>query len=155
MDNSNMNQQPMQPMQPPMGAPMQQPMQPPMGAPMQQPMQPMYQQAPAQPRADQSKLFAILAYIPLLFLVGMFVTPECRNPFVKNHVNNGIIVTILSAAAGLFRWIFGLIAISLGEIFLAILMTVALTIMVIGMVDAATGKYHYLPIIGNKLVIIK
>ena len=147
MDNSNMN-----PMQPPMGAPMQ----PPMGAP----MQPMYQPAPAPvapaaPRADQSKMFSIMAYIPLLFLVGLLVAPECKNPFVKNHVNNGIFVTAATVAGIIFRLLFGLFSISLGELALTFFFTIGFIILIFGMIEAINGKYYYLPVIGKSLVLIK
>ena len=38
-----------------------------------------------------AKLYGILAYIGILWLVGMFVQPEKDDPFVRFHVNQGIV----------------------------------------------------------------
>ena len=40
------------------------------------------------------KLFGILAYIFILWIIGLVVEPEKNHAFVKNHVNNGILLTI-------------------------------------------------------------
>ena len=42
------------------------------------------------------KLFGILAYIFILWIIGLVVAPEKDHAFVKNHVNNGILLTIAS-----------------------------------------------------------
>ncbi len=162
MENSNNNPNPQvqqaQPVQP--QAPYQQPMQqapyqqPMQQAPYQQPMQQVpYQQAPVQPRADQSKLFALLAYIPLFFLIGLLVQPEKFNPFVKNHVNNGILVTIITAVAILFRVLFGLIATGFGQTLLAIFLPLAITLMIFGIEAVIKNKYYSIPFLGNIIIV--
>lgn len=163
MENTNnpVNPQPQQApyQQPVQQAPYQQPMQQapyqqPMQPQYQQPMQPQYQQAPAQPRPDQSKLFAILAYIPLFFLIGLLVAPEKFNPFVKNHVNNGIWLTILTAVAVLFRILFGLIAKGFGETLLVILLPLAITFIIFGVESVIKNQFFSLPLV-NKINFVK
>ncbi|MBQ1894492.1 MAG: hypothetical protein II167_02235 [Clostridiales bacterium] len=158
-NNPNVNPQPQQApyQQPVQQAPYQQPMQ---QAPYQQPMQqapyqqPMMQ-APAQPRPDQSKLFAILAYIPLFFLIGLLVAPEKFNPFVKNHVNNGILISILTAVSVLFRILFGLIAKGFGETLLVIFLPLTITLIIFGIEAVIKNQYYSIPFIGNKILIVK
>ena len=59
----------------------------------QQPVQPM-----PQTTADNSKIYKILSYIGILWLVGLFVTPEKNDPKVKFHVGQGMIVSIVGVA---------------------------------------------------------
>ncbi|NLJ31196.1 MAG: hypothetical protein GX424_06305 [Clostridiales bacterium] len=68
---------------------------------------PPYQQPPVppppppyrQPYAPETeKLFCVLAYIPFLWLVGLFADRE--NPDVRFHVNQGIILTVFTVLCG-------------------------------------------------------
>ena len=42
-----------------------------------------------------NRLFAVLAYFGVLWILGLVIHPEADDPFVKCHVNNAIILTIL------------------------------------------------------------
>ena len=46
---------------------------------------------------SNAKLFSILAYISLLWLLGLLISPEKTSPFVRSHVNNGIVLCITGA----------------------------------------------------------
>lgn len=89
------------------------------------------------------KLFAILSYFGILFLIGLFVAPEKDHAFVKNHVNNGILLCI-------------------GEFILAFIPflgwaceIVLLVFAILGIVAAAKDETYTLPLVGDKIKIIK
>ena len=62
-----------------------------------QPQQP-YQQPYPQQKADNSKIYKILSYVGILWLIGLFVTPEKNDPKVKFHVGQGMIASIVYVA---------------------------------------------------------
>ena len=87
---------------------------------------------------SNAKLFSILAYISVLWLLGLLITPEKTSPFVKNHVNNGIVLCITGAILACIPFI-GWIA----EIAVVIFM-------VMGIIAAAKTQYYTLPLfLGN------
>ena len=100
-------------------------------------------------------VFSVLAYFNLLFLIGLLVKPECNNPFVRHHVNNGILLAIasylLGAVLGVLAFVplVGVIALFVGGI-------VGLAIgvfAIIGIINAATGKRFEMPFLsGIKIV---
>ena len=96
------------------------------------------------------KLFGILAYIFILWIIGLVVAPEKDHAFVKNHVNNGIIFTIASVIVTILSkipfagWILGLI-LGIGLFVLWLLAIIA----------AAQGNKYTIPFIGESLVFIK
>ena len=53
--------------------------------------------------AKDNKLFAILAYIPFLFLVPLFAAPQSK--FAKYHANQGLLLTIVSIGLWIVQWI--------------------------------------------------
>lgn len=123
--------------------------------------------------ADNSKLFCILSYIGILWLVGLLVNPEKNMPKVRFHVGQGIILTItevaLGIAAGILNTIIGfifrteatLLGVGLGYYelsgfgsFLTGLISFAasaagIALMVVGIVNVVKGKDQHLPIIGK------
>lgn len=82
-----------------------------------------------------AKLFSILAYVGLLWLLGLLIKPEKDSPYVRSHVNNGIIVCIMSC-------------IPVVNIF-------AIVCMVMGIIAAAKDQYFTLPLIEDKIKIVK
>lgn len=112
---------------------------------------------------DNAKVLCVLAYIPLLWLIGLLVRPDNENPTVRFHVGQGIILTIaaavisaaislLSAILGLiFGWMWG------GWVFRGVvigLLTTAASVldiywMVQGIINACRGQNAELPIIGR------
>ena len=95
----------------------------------------------------------------ILFLIPMFVYKE--SPYTKFHVNQGIVLCILDVAGGI---VLGIVSAVLGWIpfvgwIISGLLSLAfgvfvLVLMILGIVNAATGKAEPLPIIG-KIVIYK
>ena len=92
---------------------------------------------------SNAKLFSILAYISVLWLLGLLITPEKTSPFVKNHVNNGIVLCITGAILACIPFI-GWIA----EIAVVIFM-------VMGIIAAAKTQYFTLPLFLGKIKIVK
>lgn len=90
--------------------------------------------------SNNAKLFSILAYFPLLWLVGMFVEPDKNDLFVRFHVNQGIILTIFSAVVSVLAKIFFLFG---------ILHIATLVLFILGIVNAASDQMKPLPVIGN------
>lgn len=121
--------------------------------------------------AETIRLFCILAYIPLLWLVGLIA--ERENPKVKFHVNQGIILTVftvivsvaVSILKGFVTLLFTLssfgtgIFIPLGALINGLLSLAAFMLFVafavIGILHAAQGREEPLPIIGNAFHIVR
>lgn len=87
-----------------------------------------------------AKLYGILAYIGILWLVGMFVSPEKDDPFVRFHVNQGIILFIAAILVNILTSIWGLFGILNVGIFV---------LFIIGIVNVCQGAMKPLPLIGN------
>jgi uncharacterized membrane protein len=66
------------------------------------------QQPMTQP-GDNRKIYEILSYIGILWLIGAFVQPENRDPRVRFHVGQGIILSIVEIAAAVVFGILGAI----------------------------------------------
>ena len=92
---------------------------------------------------SNAKLFSILAYISVLWLLGLLITPEKTSPFVKNHVNNGIVLCITGAILACIPFI--------GWICEA----VVVVFMVMGIIAAAKTQYFTLPLFLGKIKIVK
>ena len=96
------------------------------------------------------KLFGILAYIFILWIIGLVVAPEKDHAFVKNHVNNGILFTIASVIVTILSkipFIGGIISLILG-LGLFVLWLLAI-------IAAIQGNKYKIPLIGDSLVFIK
>lgn len=110
-----------------------------------------FQEVPMQ----KNKIFHILSYIPLLFLISLFI-PEKDNPTVRFHCGQGMLLTIVSAACSAIT---RTLSFTLGWIpfagslivyaFSALSGLVVFAFMIIGIVNAATDKTEPLPLIGK------
>jgi uncharacterized membrane protein len=98
---------------------------------------------------EKNKVFAVLAYIGLLFLVPLLAAPQSK--FARYHTNQGVILfianIITSVAAMVLMFIpfvgcFGAVAVFAAAIGWLVLM-------IIGVVNAASGQYKPLPLIGH------
>jgi len=96
---------------------------------------------------NNNKLYNILAYLGILFLVGLISAPN--DPDVKFHVNQGIVLCLLELAIGivsiipLIGWVVGFA----GSIF-------CLVLAIMGIMAASKGEHKELPLIG-KIKILK
>ena len=98
---------------------------------------------------QNAKLFSIFAYIGLLWLLGLLISPEKTSPFVRNHVNNGIVLSIFGGAACAICWIP-----ILGWIVCGVVGVACCVFAIMGIVAAAKTQYFTIPLIG-KIKILK
>lgn len=101
-------------------------------------------------RADHSKLIAVLSYFGIFWVLGLTIEPEKDNPFVRNHANNGIIISICILFANLLN-----IIPVLGNL-VAVVADIALIVFaIIGIVKACQGKTWTVPIVGEKIEFLR
>lgn len=87
---------------------------------------------------DGTKLFSILSYISILFILPFIFCPN--NKFARFHAKQGLVLFLFGIVADIFTGIFGL------GILLSIFRIVC---MVKGIVNAANGREEPLPYIGR------
>lgn len=93
--------------------------------------------------AGNNTLMAVLCYLGILIIVP-FVTEAKNDPFVKFHLKQGLVL-IICIVIGMF---IGVVPI-LGWILAPLLGLFNLVMVILGIVNAATGKQSQLPIIGS------
>ena len=95
---------------------------------------------------QQNKVMGVLAYLGILVLIPIFAAPQSR--FARFHANQGLIldiaVMVISILSGLLTSLVPVLAI----IFLLIDIPV-IALLILGIVNAATGKAKELPLIGK------
>lgn len=126
---------------------------------------------------SQNKVYAILSYISLLFLVPLLGAPNSK--FARFHANQGIVLFIAEAALGIISMVFSLIfgaikgalyyqyvfggslpytLVNIVSIFFTVVFSIVglfiLFLAIIGIINAAQGKAKELPLIG-KIKILK
>ena len=95
---------------------------------------------------EEGKSVAWLSYISLLFLVPLL--SQKNNSYTKFHIKQGIVLFITSIIVGFVDRIFILIPV-VGYIFMLASSLVLLILMIIGIVNALSGKTESLPVIGK------
>ena len=109
--------------------------------------------------AEQGKVMSILAYLFILCLIPLITGDYKKSPFVKYHLNQGLVLFIVWIA-----WLF--LSMLLGNlfggflIFLYILIRFAvwvgvIMLAVIGIINVTKGRMKPLPLIGGKFEIFK
>jgi len=104
---------------------------------------------------DQNKIMGILSYFGILVLIPVFAAKE--SPFARFHANQGLVLLVtgilVSMATSLVGMFFGLIHIDVLTVLWNIvswLIRVAMfALMILGIVNAASGKAKELPLVGN------
>lgn len=100
---------------------------------------------------QQNMVMAVLAYIAILFLVPLLAAPQSQ--FARFHANQGLVLFIVEIILGVVVGICLFIPI-VGWIISSVVGLVTFLLMVLGIVNAASGKGKELPLIG-KIRIIK
>lgn len=95
---------------------------------------------------ENNKVFAILSYIGFLFLVPLLAAKD--SAFAKFHCNQGFVLFIAEVIWNIISSILRAILPVLG-IVCYVINLVFLAVLVLGIVNAATGKAKELPIIGK------
>ena len=97
---------------------------------------------------SNAKLFSILSYFGLLWLLGLLINPDKTCPFVRHHVNNGILLLIGFG-------VYSVVGIFIGRIpFVGWIMNLAIYgclifVMIYGIVMAAKTKLFNIPLVGG------
>ena len=101
---------------------------------------------------SNAKLFSILSYFGALWLLGLLINPDKTCPFVRHHVNNGILLLIGFGA-------YSMLGIFIGKIpFVGWLLNlgvygVLVFVMIKGLVSAAKTQLFNIPLVnGVKIV---
>ncbi len=104
---------------------------------------------------DQNKIMGILSYFGILVLIPIFAAKE--SPFARFHANQGLVLLVagilVGMATSLVGMLFGLIHIdvltALWNIVSWLIRVAMFALMILGIVNAASGKAKELPLIGN------
>lgn len=99
---------------------------------------------------ENNKVFAILSYIGILFVVGLIAAPKSK--FARFHANQGLALFIVEIALGIVSGIVSFIPVVSGIVSAAVGI-ISLVYMVIGIYNSASGKAKELPVIGGISII--
>ncbi len=104
---------------------------------------------------QKNKLFHILSYIPLLFLLSLFI-PDKNSPAVRFHCGQGMMLTLFFIVCSILTRVFDLtlgwlplLGHILVSVFSAVVGVASLALMVVGILNAAHDKEKPLPFIGK------
>ena len=100
---------------------------------------------------QQNKVMAVLAYIGILFLVPLLAAPNSQ--YARFHTNQGLVLFLFDIVVGILTAFLAFIPF-IGLIVSSLLGLGVFVLMILGIVNAATGKANELPLIG-KIRIIK
>ena len=99
---------------------------------------------PPSPSGQNSNVgMAILAYLGILIVIP-FLTEAHKDPFVKFHIKQGLVLLITDVIASVIAAIP-----ILGWIASPIIWLICVVLLIMGIVNAASGKEKELPIIGK------
>lgn len=108
-----------------------------------------------------NKVFGILAYIGILFLVPLFAAKDSQ--YARFHTNQGLVLfiaeVILNIAAKIVIGIFsvaslGLLAVPISIVLNLVVWAFSVGFMILGIVNACSGEDKVLPVIG-KITILR
>ena len=128
-----------------------------------QPGVPLTPEQAFQKDVQDNKVMAILSYLGILCLIPLLVGTHKTSPFVKYHLNQGIVLFLatiaLSVVLTMVSGILGAIAVS-GAYFLAVLIPVfwileliPVILIILGIVNVFNAKMSPLPVIGGITVV--
>jgi uncharacterized membrane protein len=98
---------------------------------------------------EKNKVFAILAYLGILFIVPLLAAPNSK--FARYHANQGLVLFLATVILSVGSFVLAMIPIIGCVMAIAPLMigVGAVVLMVLGIVNAAGGQYKPLPLIGH------
>jgi len=102
---------------------------------------------PVRADIEQNKVFAILAYLGILFLVPLLAAPQ--SPFARYHTNQGIVLFISALILHFGAVIIAFATFGFGLLIAPIAWVIILVFMILGIVNAASGQCKPLPLIGH------
>ena len=97
---------------------------------------------------EQTKVLSLFAYINFLFIIPLIACKDSK--YARFHVNQGIILCITSVILSVAINVAEMFSISYVYDILEAISSIGMTVlMIIGIVNATTGKAKRLPIIGK------
>lgn len=102
---------------------------------------------------NNNKIMAILCYLGILWLVPL-LTDYKNEPFVKFHINQGIILTIAGAVVWVASWILSYIPI-IGGLISWVAGLALFVLMILGILNAFNMEEKPLPLIGTLFTVYK
>lgn len=98
---------------------------------------------------SRNKVFAVLAYIGILFLVPLLAASNSK--FARYHTNQGLVLFLATIITGIGSGILSIIPFvgCVAWILPFVVMGGSFVLMVIGIINAANGQYKPLPLIGH------
>ncbi|MDR3217941.1 MAG: DUF4870 domain-containing protein [Dysgonamonadaceae bacterium] len=93
-----------------------------------------------------NKVFAILAYFGILFLVPLLAAKD--SPFARFHANQGLNLFLLTIALYIVFYILLIISYRLALIINLVYLVIAV-LAILGIINAAKGEMKELPLIGK------
>jgi len=103
---------------------------------------------------EDNKLFAILAYFPLLCLIPLFAAKTSK--YAKFHTNQGLVLFIVEIGLTVISVIFGFIPVVKGllaPICTAVTVVFSITMFLYGLMNAVQDRAKELPVIGGLRII--
>jgi len=102
---------------------------------------------------EQNKVFALLAYIGPLFLVPLLAVPQSK--FARYHTNQGVVLFLAALLTSIASVVIARLPLIgwLGSIASSLIGLCALVFMILGILNAISGKCKPLPLIGQFEVI--
>ena len=109
---------------------------------------------------EQNKVLSLFAYIGILFLIPLLAAPN--SGYARFHANQGLVLFLADIVGGIIIGVFtgiltvagGLIGLTIAGIISGIIGLCIFVFMILGIVNAVTGKAKELPVIG-KIRILK
>lgn len=97
----------------------------------------------------EGKSIAWLSYLGILIIIPILVQKD--NPYTKFHIKQGLLLLIISLGWGFALFIFQFIPIIriIAFLFSSLVYMFVFVLMIIGIVNAITGKTEELPLIGK------
>ena len=102
---------------------------------------------------DKNKVFAVLAYLGILFLVPLLAAKDSK--FARYHTNQGIVLFLALVVVWIAIAILGHIPV-VGCVALILVPVVSichLVFIVLGIINAVNGRYKPLPLIGQFIIL--
>jgi uncharacterized membrane protein len=95
-----------------------------------------------------NKVFAILAYFGILFLIPLLAAKE--SPFARFHTNQGLILFLVYIAVIIIMTVLSIIGSGVLMGLISVLLYLGLFVLcILGVVNAARGEKKELPLIGT------
>ena len=95
---------------------------------------------------EKNKVYAILAYLGILFLIPMLAAKD--SPFAQYHAKQGMVLLIAEVILSVAGWVLALVWF-FGWWMVDILWLVCVVFAILGIINASNGKMQPLPVIGN------